>query len=153
MATKKKTAFDLLPKKEKRIVILKDALRHLNAERFKADTGSVMNFHQDPVCTSSELTSNQLQTIIKRRKRQCTVCQRGALLFSMVWRTNNFVVPSDVLSGWLPSFGRQQGQTPAIDSFLTKLFSEDQLKLMEAAFETDYHKGLDGVEDAYRFGR
>jgi hypothetical protein len=146
---KSKTPFSKLSKSEKRIVILKDALKHLRAERIHADGGFVMRVDDT---NYTELQSCDLQSLIKARK--CTVCQRGALLFAMVYRSDNFIVDlTKTKLGSNGSFGGYHGDDKLIDPFLEKLFSVDQLKLMETAFEGSYwHFGLGSSDSARAFG-
>jgi hypothetical protein len=143
---KKETSFSKLSESEKRIVILKDALKHLKAKRISAETGCVMEVIG---AAKDELSTRQLQEIIK--EKSCKVCQRGALLFSMVWRSNNFIVdPAKTSFNYAnTSFGSFHGEDELVDPFLETLFSEDQLKLMESAFE---RTTLHGQPKARDFG-
>lgn len=126
---KTKTPFSKLSKAEKRIVILKDALKHLKADRIRADIGHVLKIQGD-IC---DFKGEELQAVLKKQKT-CTVCVRGGMLFSMVWRLDKFKlgVNTSTLRG-------TAGEGSQDDKYLRKIFTINQLMMMERAFEGQYH--------------
>jgi len=129
MKTKEKTI------EQKRIEILKDVLKHIEAKRIIANNGRVLRYDD------CKLEDGDLQAILKsqnKKKKQCKVCQRGAILFASVWRNNNLSVK------WYgsehPYLNGIAGERDATHlTYLNELFSIEQQMLMERAFEGRFH--------------
>jgi len=128
--------FLLLPIKAKRMLILKDALKHLHSKRMEAQCGCVINIKrvEEVYGLFGKLPEDtQLQDLLVKHQGDCYVCQRGALLFSYVWRVNKFKTNTTLLGG-IAGSGHHG------DSLLQKLFPLKQLMLMETAFEGNFHQ-------------
>jgi hypothetical protein len=143
---KSKTPFSKLSKQEKRIVILKDALSHLKAGRMRAHKGSIIKIDDGNFGTGiQKFCGIELQQVIK--SNPCRVCQRGAILFSMVWRMDNYIIDET-------DMGVRVSESEATpNKFVEQLFMQKQLAMMEAAFEGDYGYGLteDVLHKCFRF--
>lgn len=130
--------FSILPAWMKRMVILKDALKHLHSKKMLAETGAVMCIGATlrdlrGGWTEQYIDETQLQDLLIQHQGNCHVCQRGALLFAYVWRNNKFKTNSRLL---LETAGRETRD----DILLQKFFSLEQLMMMERAFEGRFHE-------------
>src|SRR5690606_31383644 len=85
-------------KKQKRLEVLKDALKQLNAKKIEAGVGEVFIPRNDEFYYDSENRGKkQVQPILKKLLSDktinhpvCEVCARGALLISTVHKFNAF---------------------------------------------------------------
>lgn len=105
---------------EKRVVVAKDALKQLKAERFVAQIGHYLGMDITQALEEVEDRTCQAQPYLKDAK-VCTVCAKGALLLSAIRKFNKATI-RDVLN--------EDMSKPE------KLFGEHNLDNMEAAFET-----------------
>ena len=124
--------FSSLTKREKRIVILKDALRWINTGVLDMTHGIVASIDIPDTAKPEDQLQPVLQEIFKK-KGSCSVCQRGAILLSLVARDNDFRVCDLERSG----IASEEG---ASNNRLEKLFSRKQLAMMETAFEKDHNR-------------
>jgi len=130
-------------KKERRIEVIKDALLQLKRESLIASPGvvcSIDELAQDTDKFDKELTDKYLldldlqkflKTKLKTKKHVCNVCARGALLISTIHKENTFSALD------LVSVGGSYDEDSVTDQRLSKLFSGQQLALMETAFEVE----------------
>ncbi len=124
----------LTPEQKKRIEIAKDALKHLKAGRIAPWKGAVMVLPQAPEGHYFEV---ELQPVLKelaKKGRECLVCQRGALLYAHVYKNDNFCLPG-INSNSFGSFVSDTTTRDTDHTLLLQFFSEDQLSMMERAFE------------------
>jgi hypothetical protein len=141
---KKITAFSKLSKAEKRIVVLKDALKHIKSGFLRPTRGVVVrigNLLTSDQVENLENNENQLKPILKKalKEKSCEVCQRGGLLLSLVMRDNSFKVCQLESSG----LSTEDNNT---NTRLQDVFSEKQLAMMETAFEKQYNDRLLGFD-------
>jgi hypothetical protein len=122
-------------KKERRIAVLKDAVKQIKLNNIIGSTGDVVkiNIRELDPCTpkNSEVEAKPLLTEFFKKKgaKVCNVCARGALLVCTVHKENDFLL-SD-FENIVGAFDKNS----SVDIRLMKLFSEKQLILMENAFE------------------
>lgn len=122
-----------MTKKERRIAILKDAIKQIKLNNILAEPGTVVRL-PDAIETNENDAKPVLAEYFKKKdkdKKPCYACARGSLLLCTVHKENDFILDSfDYCEG---SF-RQESIT---DKRLLRLFSEKQLASMETAFEVD----------------
>lgn len=126
-------------KAERRVAVLKDALKQLAEGKYFGRVGRVF-FGQDRLDSlmRDSLGDIQMQDLIKKSMRgatssQCMVCARGALLISRIKLENKFK-KNDFVNG--VDEATKFDEDCSIDKYLMKLFSAKQIALMENAFET-----------------
>jgi hypothetical protein len=158
-ATKKPDKFKTLTKAQKRVAIAKDVIKQLNAARFNARNGYYLI--PNPVGTYSSFGTSilenikagtELQNILKKNIERCDCCAKGALFMSAVEKYNQCKVTKNMKE----NDGRMFDDSD-ITKHLRGIFSQDQLTLIESAFEGFY---LDGEiannpydSPTYRFKR
>lgn len=121
MAKKK---FREMTKPEKRIAVLKDALKMIRNRQVYIDPSRVFYWKGDfqPHCNKDD----QLQPLLRKHLKNggtCGVCERGLLLVSTVLLDNAFKI------GQIDN--RCFSRSSTTDRRLMKIFSGDQLRLME----------------------
>lgn len=148
-----------LTKPERRIAILKDALAQVKRGYYISTCGSVWDL--DGILDKKEeklYKGKDLQKVLTLeflKQNNCEVCQRGALLLSTIRKENSFKVEyiedlSDVDNG---SFDPESKG----DKRLLKLFSAEQIAMMESAFEgcffnNEIHTNCHKLSKAIEFG-
>lgn len=130
---RKENDMKLTKEQKERVSILKDTLKHLMAGRINPLVNNLMIF-PERVAHGCEL-----QTVLKkfsREKKPCKVCQRGGILYSMIWKNNEFrkSATDSSLDGSLASSYSLE------NDYLEKLFSRLQLAMMETAFERGFNE-------------
>jgi hypothetical protein len=133
-------------KVQRRLEVVKDAIKQLKAKKITANTGDVVNFNYDSplgLLSQSEDNDKEIQKYLQKllkisKKPVCKVCARGALLISTINKENNFTV-GDLCNISSGSFSKNSVE----DKRLLKLFSDKQLALIEEAFERNSHYDLD----------
>jgi hypothetical protein len=136
---KKITAFSKLSKAEKRIVVLKDALKQITMGFIKPVCGLVVN--EDNILPKNVDYEMQLQPILKQAMKagkKCTACQRGTLLLALVGRDNSFRV-CDLEASGVATNGGTFNDHNRTDKRLTAIFSKQQIAMMETAFEHSFN--------------
>ncbi len=118
--TMKKPVRRVSTKKEKRIAILKDALAKLKKRKFI--TGIYIRKGWQTIKDFD--VRDELQKHVVTMEKNCEVCMLGNLFLSQVYLYNDFNV------------GNYNDDMARNDIFLSRYFSEKQLDLIEAAFET-----------------
>lgn len=121
---KKNKAFKKLGKLEKRVEIAKDVIAQVKANKYKGRCGEYINAEDLDNYLNGEYVS--LQPILLEKDYTCEVCAKGGLFLSTVRKRNKFEV-SDLYD--LPNNSYQ------IVSELEDIFTENQLDLIECAFE------------------
>lgn len=126
-------------KVERRLEVVKDAIKQLRRKNILAKEGDVVNVLNDDIKNQLE-DSDQVQLVLKKlfKKKQelpvCRVCARGALLISTIHKQNAFTGKQfyNISSA---SFAKHHVE----DQRLLVLFSSYQLQLIEEAFEQGAH--------------
>lgn len=132
-------------KAEQRVIIAKDALNQLRAEKFIAQNGvyvgGELSHELDMACKSDE---DQARPLLLKTKVRCRVCAKGALFLSTIRKYNKATV-ADVLC----------------DDFhvAEKIFGDKMFNQIEAAFEQwdhtkspDFEGAGEPAGAAYTFG-
>jgi hypothetical protein len=130
---KTKISFNKMTAAQKRVAVCKDAIAQTNAGILKWESMTYL-------IVNGEIKSNQ-ETFI--RAKRCVACAIGAALCSLVRIDNKF---------------EYKDNTPPAQPMKERLqdvFSENQLKLIEAAFERDieFAYGVPYVKKAVKFGQ
>lgn len=132
MSTKKKTK--RLTASEKRVLIAKDTVKWLNADKIKATKGTYckLTFSKEKLIQNKE----KLDVILKGQViKPCKVCGLGGMFYSMVRRFDNITVDVDHTFYGKYFIRHLEYGNDTIYSQLGKYFSKDQLELIESAFE------------------
>lgn len=131
--------FKKLSQPRKRVAIARDALAQLGT-RLTASAGRWVQFRK----LLPELApETQVQDILNKTP-ECDVCAKGALFVCLVDRVNDLTLASAPITPRL--FGdvsHIKGQ--ATDSYLRRLFSDNQLNLIEIAFESESYAMHSGI--------
>jgi len=130
-----------LTRVEKKILICKDVLKHLKANKIKEKRRNTylvvpqaITFFNKNNMDYENPEKISLQNILKETIKKCTVCALGAMLYSHVIRNNKYnVSPFDFTSNnTLECLPNAPYSSP-----LTKIFSVNELDNIEARFEYD----------------
>lgn len=138
--------FDSLSQSEKRLLIMRDTLSLIHAGSLKMETGNVVNVYQLKARgydADLDLKSH-LQKFFNDKRNECEVCQRGALFLSLVYRDNKFKTLD--LANTMSSTAYGQFRCDVIDKRLLDVFDEQQIVMMETAFEGYHNKEYLGEE-------
>lgn len=145
---KRNAAFQALSSKGKRIAIARDVIKHLDAKVFTAHAGAyVTGFTEYTTGIGYGWKIPQDSEICEQMESSdwpgCEVCALGAVLLAHAYHTDDLSVGSAAQSDSGPIKERMSG-----------FFEEDQLSLIEAAFERSYAfaVGADGALEAENFG-
>lgn len=150
MKTKKKVVKKT--KAERRIEILKDAIKQIKLQKIIASPGEVVDLN-DPLLIEDDVYKEvdakpRLEMFFKSKKVEpCFACARGSLLLCTVHKENDFIL-SD-----FNSCGGSFEESSTTDKRLMRLFSKQQLILMENAFEVenmqDDEEDYNGINEDY----
>lgn len=121
-------------KKERRIAILKDAIKQIRLNNIIPAHEGVINHRTSKLQFDD---NKQAKLILKelfksKNKKVCKVCARGALLVSTFHKENDFVLGEFEKC---ETYNSAFDENSTTDVRLLKLFSKTQLTLMENAFE------------------
>lgn len=139
-----------LTKQQRRIAVLRDALKQIELKNTLAVTGRVI----DPfdLLTNEEFNNEenedkQAQDLIKVKFKgkgaKCRCCARGALLLSTINKENTFKI-CELKEADNGAFDEES----PVDSRLLQLFSKRQILMMENAFETEVLFNDRGINEA-----
>lgn len=127
----KNSNFKKLTKSQQRVAVAKDALKQIKIGRYYIDPYSVFTspgigtmLRKGEVSYEDELQKVLVKYFKKSKKNTCEVCQRGALLTSLVRLDNNFLVNQRELGGMFSVYS-------TTDKRLMKVFEAEQLELVE----------------------
>lgn len=144
----------LTKKEEKRIVILKDALKHIKANRIIPEKGQVITYEDNVITSECDLEDKNIQKFLKtmnRKKKPCKVCARGSILFSSIWKNNKFykdLKKGNEANSHKVIIGKGvASQKTKENEYLEKFFDKKQLALMESAFENNYNRSILTAEE------
>lgn len=127
--------FWALPKSEQRIAVAKDVIKQLSTPLFKATSGNyfkvtnLKGFIKEPPSKMDELLS-----LFKRKKVQCNVCGIGACFAGLV-RLGDKVLSEDIFGINISNY--DGGNSFEMRILLRKVFTSEQLTLIECAFERE----------------
>jgi hypothetical protein len=125
----------------KRMKVLRDAVKLITTKKLVMSTGFV--FEGFPLNQDGQLRP-LLNKHLSRKDAICEVCQRGALLCSLVLNDNAFKTRELVSQGTFSEYGKEQ-EYPT-DRRLSDVFSKEQIALMETAFEGEFNRLFLGEE-------
>lgn len=135
MAKKKEVSFKSMSATQKRVAIAEDVIAALQAKRYKATSGTYVESKTtakgfiEKSCGSNDV---ELKDVLAKNMKSCEVCAKGAMFVASVERFNNLKVsvsdPTDNV------FEKLNGDYEVCDH-LSNYFDEEQLAMIEAAFE------------------
>jgi hypothetical protein len=134
--------FKKLSQPRKRVAIARDALAQLGL-RLRPVTGKWVQF--DEILNITGLNEQtQVQSVLNETA-QCNVCAKGALFVCLVDRTNDVTLSeAPITTNYAGCASQIHGR--ATDPYLTRLFSENQLDLIEIAFEGKSFAFMTGLD-------
>lgn len=120
-------------KKERRISIIKDAIKQLKLKNIEAITGIVAMIPRIVIgFNNNDDLKPLLERFFKKKdKKECYACARGTLLLCTIHKENDFNV------GQYTHCSGSFNKDSVTDRRLLRLFSATQLALMENAFEVE----------------
>lgn len=125
-----------MTKVERRIAILKDVLKQLKDEKYKAKTGvyvelprDLWNLQRREAYEPASFPKSSAQTCLINSTKSCKVCAKGAIFLSLV-RKENKVSLVDLM------------RTSVRESKTNRLFGERNLDKIEAAYEKWVYKDI-----------
>ena len=120
-------------KAQKRVMIAQDVLAQLKAKRYVAESGCWVRIHYSPT-TVAETDSVQ-ELFVEKKIESCNVCALGGLFMSCTNFNNNTLLKDlDSVSEYL---GSLVDEGEKLSNKLNKIFSTNQLKLIEIYFEAN----------------
>lgn len=133
--------FKAMSKSQKRVAIAKDVLEHLDAEKITARS----LIYVEPIITKEvaekfggrSLKRLQVSSVYKEVEK-CEVCALGAMFFCAVKVANHLTVDKLFDSGTWGYYPRFRALNRDVFWYMKKFFSEEQLTLIEYAFENFY---------------
>lgn len=136
-------------KVERRLAVVKDAIKQLKGKAFYAKTGSVITIHNEALRIYNNPGNAEVKPILtkllkSKPERVCSVCARGALLLSTIHKENTFTF-SKLDDSDCGSFHADS----IVDKRLLHLFSAKQIALIEEAFEVGYEEDYIGEEKVF----
>lgn len=137
--------FRSLGLKEQRIKIIKDVIASLTSNKYSATQGLYVKLPSSKLAKFSRY--EQLNIALEDVSESCRVCGIGGIFLSAVTLNNKYTVGD---------YDSHDGGSSKLRDYLNPWFSDDQLDLIETAFERDStmskHSGND-VDLARDFGR
>lgn len=135
--------FKKATKAQKRVMIAQDVLAQLKAKRYVAESGCWVRIHYNPT-TVAETDSVQ-ELFVEKKIESCNVCALGGLFMSCTNFNNNTLLKDlDSVSEYLGSLVNEEEK---LSNKLNKIFSTNQLKLIETYFEANDGFFLDYDEE------
>lgn len=118
--------FSKLTKAEKRVAIAKDVLAQVKIQTIFPVQGNYIEIDEIKGNFDSDV---QVNSLIKDKKISCNCCMKGSLFMAHVNKTNHLTLDD------LDSHGHSNNES--MYERLDKIFTQEQLDLMECAFEGD----------------
>ncbi len=126
---------------EKRVLIAQDVIAQLDAEELVSNPGTYL-YVNDNSPNNWELTGKTQVRDVLGKSNKCKVCALGACFVSMMKRYNECTVDQlldledeDEHSYHFTDIRMRLHSLGVLKPYLLRLFDEDQLKLIEAAYE------------------
>lgn len=132
-----------LTKKERRLAVLKDALLQVRGGNYAPCTGTICSLDSFDFNENGEVQKQLTPKFLK--EKWCRVCQRGALLLSLIRKENNFTSLdfSEIRGSYFETDSK-------VERTLMRIFTPKQIALMEATFECwVLHNIYDTIEESY----
>lgn len=125
-----------LTKAQKRMMILKDALKQIKIGFLKPEKAGICNLPN--IKNAKDNADGQtLLKKLKRNKKNCMVCARGALLLTSVLKFNKLTW-GDLIA--VDNYEGSFEEGSITDGRLMSFFSAEQLMMMETAFERQHNE-------------
>lgn len=143
---KKTKPVSRMTKAEKVVVIAQDVIRMINAKKFKVlDSHGYINVRIPATVKADEQLQKHLSKL-----QDCEVCALGACMLAKVDKFDDckvrdlFGTGSDISDNGVDSFGFEETNRDSITEQLRGIFDENQMSLIEDAFESsDYQYDLE----------
>jgi hypothetical protein len=125
--------FKKATKAQKRVMIAQDVLAQLKAKRYVAESGCWVRIHYNP--TTVAKTDSVQELFVEKKIESCNVCALGGLFMSCTNFNNNTLLED--LDDASEELGNLIDEEEKLSNKLNKIFSTDQLKLIESYFEAN----------------
>jgi hypothetical protein len=128
--------FKKATKAQKRVMIAQDVLAQIKAKRYFAESGCWVQPNIKAACEKNLKDEDSVQELFAKKKiKSCNVCALGGLFMSCTNFNNNTLLEDlDFASSEL---GQLIGEEEKLSNKLNKIFSTNQLKLIESYFEAN----------------
>lgn len=146
---KSNAAFKKATKAEKRVMIAKDVLAQIKANRYIAESGTWVDANWN-IRNEIDGTESVQKLFADRTIETCNVCALGSLFMSCTNLNNNTCVSDINYGGEGTEIGERIQGGDTLSNGLNKIFSKKQLQLIEVYFEKgDGWFGEDGYTGNY----
>jgi len=146
---KSNAAFKKATKAEKRVMIAKDVLAQIKANRYIAESGTWVDANWN-IRNEIDGTESVQKLFADRTIETCNVCALGGLFMSCTNLNNNTCVSDINYGGEGTEIGERIQDGDTLSNGLNKIFSKKQLQLIEVYFEKgDGWFGEDGYTGNY----
>ena len=132
---KSNVAFKKATKAEKRVMIAKDVLSQIKANRYIAECGTWVDANWN-IRNEIDGTESVQKLFADRTIETCNVCALGSLFMSCTNLNNNTCVSDINYGGEGTEIGERIQDGDTLSNGLNKIFSKKQLQLIEVYFET-----------------
>ncbi len=150
---REKDEFKKLSKAEKRVAVAEDVIAQIRLERYIPESGTYVEIDKtDKVWEKNrkleeagkpliDVDEQPVDVMLAQGMVQCTVCAKGAMFMSHIRKDSNTCTVDSAKEG---------DDEQEIENRLTDLFSEEQLDLIESAFESNAdHYDHEGHDDFF----
>jgi len=131
---KSNAAFKKATKAEKRVMIAKDVLAQIKANRYIAESGTWVDANWN-IRNEIDGTESVQKLFADRTIETCNVCALGSLFMSCTNLNNNTCVSDINYGGEGTEIGERIEEGDTLSNGLNKIFSKKQLQLIEVYFE------------------
>lgn len=130
---REKDEYKKMTKAEKRVAIAQDVIAQIKCETYVPQSGVYVDIDTSEKSDDigqdlDDIEQKSADLLITEGMVQCTVCAKGAMFMSHIRKDSDTCTLSDAMEG--------QDEN-VIENRLTDTFSEEQLDLIESAFESD----------------
>lgn len=136
--TTKKLVKKRKTKVQRRLEVVKDAIKQLKLKNIKAQSGEVLDISSNKLLDAKYEQKGEVKPFLnkllrtKQKNKVCNACARGTLLICTINKENNFTF-DDLNNVYTNKFDPES----TVDKRLLSLFSPKQLALIEEAFEQE----------------
>lgn len=130
IVTMSKAEFDKLSSAKKRMAIAQDVIDRIKFGQFIARNGTFCKLSENWDRLEKDV---KIEEALKNPKKVCEVCAKGGLFMAYIGIKNNFDA-DDLSSYGLSAYVGQELNAPEM-IMLSKIFSKNQLSLIESCFE------------------
>jgi hypothetical protein len=139
--------FKKATKAQKRVMIAQDVLAQLKAKRYVAESGCWVqaNYNSAVPLADIKCKDSVKELFAEKTIQSCNVCALGGLFMSCTNFNNNTLL--EELDDVSEDLGNLIDEEEKLSNKLNKIFSTDQLKLIESYFEANGGFFQNGDED------